>query len=77
MTRLPADRPLFTLTSELVQVIQAARAREQSGERVLHLERGEPDFDTPPTSSRRWPPRRAPARPITPRCAGRWRCARR
>ena len=26
----------------------AARAREQAGERVLHLERGEPDFDTPP-----------------------------
>jgi aspartate aminotransferase len=47
MTRLPADRPLFTLTSELVQVILAARAREQAGERVLHLERGEPDFDTP------------------------------
>ena len=26
----------------------AARAREQAGERVLHLERGEPDFETPP-----------------------------
>jgi len=26
----------------------AAKAREQAGERVLHLERGEPDFDTPP-----------------------------
>lgn len=26
----------------------AARAREEAGERVVHLERGEPDFDTPP-----------------------------
>jgi aspartate/methionine/tyrosine aminotransferase len=26
----------------------AARAREQAGARVLHLERGEPDFETPP-----------------------------
>src|SRR5438876_11667015 len=36
------------MTSELGKVMAAARAREQSGERVLHLERGEPDFDTPP-----------------------------
>lgn len=48
MTRLPAARPLFALTSELMEVIAAARAREQAGHRVLHLERGEPDFDTPP-----------------------------
>ncbi|HEY6865916.1 MAG TPA: aminotransferase class I/II-fold pyridoxal phosphate-dependent enzyme [Candidatus Eisenbacteria bacterium] len=35
------------MTSELGQVMAAARAREAAGERVLHLERGEPDFETP------------------------------
>ena len=47
MRRLTADRPILGMTSELGQVMAAARAREQAGERVLHLERGEPDFDTP------------------------------
>jgi aspartate/methionine/tyrosine aminotransferase len=48
MPKLIADRPVLRMTSELGQVMAAARAREQAGERVLHLERGEPDFDTPP-----------------------------
>jgi aspartate/methionine/tyrosine aminotransferase len=48
MTRLIADRPVLRMTSELGKVMAAARAREQAGQRVLHLERGEPDFDTPP-----------------------------
>jgi len=48
MPRLLADRPVLTMTSELGKVMAAARAREQAGERVFHLERGEPDFDTPP-----------------------------
>lgn len=48
MPRMIADRPLLRMTSELGKVMAAARAREQAGERVLHLERGEPDFDTPP-----------------------------
>jgi aspartate aminotransferase len=48
MPRLVADRPVLRMTSELGKVMAAARAREQAGERVLHLERGEPDFDTPP-----------------------------
>ncbi len=47
MRRLTADRPILSMTSELGQVMAAARAREQAGERVIHLERGEPDFDTP------------------------------
>ena len=47
MRRLIADRPILTMTSELGQVMALGRAREQAGERVLHLERGEPDFDTP------------------------------
>ena len=47
MPRLLTDRPLLHLTSELGRVMSAARAREAAGERVLHLERGEPDFDTP------------------------------
>ena len=47
MPRLIADRPILTMTSELGRVMAAARAREQAGERMLHLERGEPDFDTP------------------------------
>lgn len=42
-----AQRPLLKMTSELGRVMAAARTREQSGERVLHLERGEPDFETP------------------------------
>ncbi len=48
MPRLIADRPVLHMTSELGRVMAAARSREQAGERVLHLERGEPDFDTPP-----------------------------
>ena len=47
MPKLIADRPVLRMTSELGQVMAAARAREQAGKRVLHLERGEPDFDTP------------------------------
>src|SRR5262245_38710278 len=47
MPRLIADRPVLRMTSELGRVMAAARAREQAGERVMHLERGEPDFDTP------------------------------
>jgi aspartate/methionine/tyrosine aminotransferase len=43
-----ADRPVLRMTSELGRVMAAAKARELAGERVLHLERGEPDFDTPP-----------------------------
>ena len=48
MSRLIADRPVLKMTSELAKVMAAAKAREATGERVLHLERGEPDFDTPP-----------------------------
>ncbi len=48
MPRLIADRPVLRATSALAEVMAAARQREQRGERVLHLERGEPDFDTPP-----------------------------
>ncbi len=48
MPRLIADRAVLHATSEMGRVMAAARAREQAGERVLHLERGEPDFDTPP-----------------------------
>jgi aspartate aminotransferase len=48
MPRLIAQRPLLAMTSEMGRVIGAARAREQAGERILHLERGEPDFETPP-----------------------------
>jgi aspartate aminotransferase len=48
MPQLIADRAVLRMTSELGQVMAAARAREKAGERVMHLERGEPDFDTPP-----------------------------
>src|SRR5262245_49265279 len=48
MSRWIADRPVLRMTSELGKVMAAARAREQAGERIFHLERGEPDFDTPP-----------------------------
>jgi len=48
MPRLIADRAVLRSTSELGRVMAAARAREEAGERVVHLERGEPDFDTPP-----------------------------
>jgi len=47
MPRLIADRPVLKMTSELGRVMAAARLREQSGATVYHLERGEPDFDTP------------------------------
>jgi aspartate/methionine/tyrosine aminotransferase len=48
MPRLIADRSLLRMTSDLGRIMAAARAREAAGERVIHLERGEPDFDTPP-----------------------------
>jgi len=48
MPQLIADRPVLRMTSDLGRVMAAAKARELAGERVLHLERGEPDFDTPP-----------------------------
>jgi len=48
MPKLIADRPVLSMTSDLGRVMAAAKARELAGERVLHLERGEPDFDTPP-----------------------------
>ena len=47
MPRLVADREIFRSASELAQVMSAAAAREVAGQRVLHLERGEPDFETP------------------------------
>ena len=48
MPRLIADRPVLHMTSELGRIMAAAKARETAGERILHMERGEPDFDTPP-----------------------------
>jgi len=48
MPQLISARPILHMTSELGRVMAEARARELAGERVLHLERGEPDFDTPP-----------------------------
>jgi aspartate aminotransferase len=47
MPRLVADRSLLRMTSDLGRIMAAAKAREAQGERVIHLERGEPDFDTP------------------------------
>ena len=48
MPRLISDRPILHMTSELGRVMAKAKAREEAGERILHLERGEPDFETPP-----------------------------
>jgi aspartate aminotransferase len=48
MVPLIAHRPLLHMTSDLARVMAAARAREAAGLPVIHLERGEPDFDTPP-----------------------------
>ena len=48
MPRLVADREVFRTSSDLAQVMAAAAMREADGQRILHLERGEPDFDTPP-----------------------------
>ena len=48
MTRLIADRPVLSTSSDLGRVMAAAAARERAGERVMHLERGEPNFETPP-----------------------------
>src|ERR1041385_2131066 len=47
MPRLIADRAVLHSTSELGRVMAAAAQREAAGERIIHLERGEPDFDTP------------------------------
>ena len=48
MPRLIADREVFRTASVLAQVMAAAAMREADGQHILHLERGEPDFDTPP-----------------------------
>ena len=78
MPRLIADRPVLRMTSELGKVMAAARAREQAGERIMHLERGEPDFDTPPHIVEALAPGRARRRdPLSRTSAARWRCARR
>jgi aspartate/methionine/tyrosine aminotransferase len=47
MPRLLADREIFRSASDLAQVMAAAATREAAGQRILHLERGEPDFETP------------------------------
>ncbi|HVP15434.1 MAG TPA: aminotransferase class I/II-fold pyridoxal phosphate-dependent enzyme [Terriglobales bacterium] len=47
MPRLIADRPILRTSSELAQVMASAAAREADGQRIIHLERGEPDFETP------------------------------
>ena len=76
MRRLTADRPILSMTSELGQVMAAARAREQAGERVIHLERGEPDFDTPSNIIEGWPRRRGRAKRTIRTRAARCPCAR-
>src|SRR5437867_11275793 len=48
MSQPLADRALLRTSSDLSAVMAAARAREAAGLPVIHLERGEPDFDTPP-----------------------------
>ncbi len=48
MPRLVADREVFRTPSDLAQVMAAAAVREAAGQHILHLERGEPDFETPP-----------------------------
>ena len=48
MPPLVADREVFRTSSDLAQVMAAAAMREADGQRILHLERGEPDFETPP-----------------------------
>jgi aspartate aminotransferase len=48
MPRLVADREVFRTPSDLARVMAAAAVREADGQHILHLERGEPDFDTPP-----------------------------
>lgn len=77
MPQLIADRPVLHATSDLARVMAAAKAREKAGERILHLERGEPDFDTPRTSSKRSRRRPAMARRTTRTSAAMSACARR
>ena len=48
MPRLVADREVFHTASDLAQVLAATVVREAEGQHILHLERGDPDFDTPP-----------------------------
>ena len=38
-------------TETAFEVLVKARALEAKGQDIIHLEIGEPDFDTPPTSS--------------------------
>src|SRR5262249_20106212 len=47
MARMIADVPALRMSSELNRVMERAAALEKSGQRIVHLERGEPDFDTP------------------------------
>ena len=75
MPQLIADRAVLRMTSDLGRVMAAAKAREQAGERVMHLERGEPDFDTPPhiveAFARAFRPRSRRCRPRAPRSRSR------
>jgi aspartate aminotransferase len=47
MPEMVSRRPALHSTNDLGRVKAAARAREAKGERVIHLEQGEPDFETP------------------------------
>ena len=47
MPRLAAVREALSADTDLAQVAAAAASREARGQRILHLEGGEPDFATP------------------------------
>ena len=44
---LPACRTRDMSSFKVMDVLEAAQAMEAKGEHVVHLEIGEPDFDTP------------------------------
>jgi len=58
-------------TENAFQVLAKAQALEARGRKVIHLEIGEPDFDTPAHVVEA-----APAAPTTSRRRGSSRCAR-
>jgi aspartate/methionine/tyrosine aminotransferase len=77
MPRLIADRPVLHTVSELGRIMAAARQREQAGERIIHLERGEPTSTPHRTSSKPSRRPRATATRTTPTRRANARCARR
>ena len=71
-----AERMFRLGTESAFEVLARARALEAQGREIIHLEIGEPDFDTPPHIVEAAARRCAPGTPTIRRPRASCRCAR-